>query len=180
MATQEQRRTTTKNAIISAAYSAFEAYAPADVSLESIAQKAGVTKGSIHYHFGNRAGLMAAVAVWLFTAIETRIAKTIQASGRKRTASVYVAALLAEQASPAGRVLFTIGDTLEQQGGLSEVSPYNYLCEKLRHLEVTGSVEVMAAAVMQMGRQLAYGDARPEDVDAMVKALRKPSSLLKR
>ncbi|MEO0574423.1 MAG: TetR/AcrR family transcriptional regulator [Pseudomonadota bacterium] len=179
MPTQEQRRTTTKNGIIAAAFETFKTHGGVDVSLESIADRAGVTKGSIHYHFGNRAGLMTAVALWLFTAIEERIASQIKASGRRRTASLYVTHLLAEQASPAGRVLFTIGDALEQQAGLGEVNPYHYLCDKLRHLGVTGSVEVMAAAVMQLGRQLAYGEANKDHIDTMVKSLRKRSSLLK-
>lgn len=177
MATQKERRKTTRAAIIAAAYDAFTTHGTAEASMEAIAIKAGVTKGSIHYHFGNRAGLLAAVAVWLFTATEERIATSFKEAGERQTAQTYVTRLLHEQASPAGRVLFTIGDALEQQGAMLEADPYIYLCNKLQKLGVNGSVHVFAAAVMQMGRRLAYGEARRADIDDMMRSLREGCSL---
>lgn len=171
MKTQQERRRTTRAAIISATYETFAELGSADASMEAIARKAGITKGSIHYHFDNRAGLLAAVAVWLFTATEERIAAHFAAISERQTAKSYIRQLLLEQASPAGRVLFTIGDALEQQRGLMEADPYAYLCDKLNQLGVTGSVQVLAAAVMQMGRQLAYGEASGDDIDDMMAAL---------
>ncbi len=170
VATQTERSKTTRRAIIEAAYTAFEESGAPDVALEAIAERAGVTKGSIHYHFDNRVGLLAAVAIWVFQKIEARVAEVPRDPNESRAYS-YIRALLKEQSDPVGRVLFTIGDELARTDGLEEVDPYKYLCAKLADLGVEGSVTVVAAAVMQLGRQLAFGQASAQEIDAMLEAL---------
>jgi AcrR family transcriptional regulator len=64
--TQTERRNSTRCAIVKAAFDAFKKAGSADVALELIAENAGMTKGSIHYHFKNRVGLVMAVAIWVF------------------------------------------------------------------------------------------------------------------
>lgn len=169
MATQAERRATTRAAIVNAAFVAFEHNGSPDVPLEEIAQAAGVTKGTIHYHYTNRAGLLAALTVRLFTEIEDRA--TTSAAPDGVTATSYVRAILVEQAAPVGRVLFTVGDELLRIGSLESVDPYRYLCTKLEELGVAGQPIVLAGAVLQFGRQLAFGLADPDEIDAMVAAL---------
>jgi len=169
--TQEERRTHTKAAIIEAAYRAYEKQGSPDVALETIAEMAGVTKGSIHYHFSNRAGLIAAVAIWLFRKIEERISSAPPKGCADCPAVYYVRTLLGEQAKPAGRVLFTIGDELARAGRLDEIDPYRYLCTRLKQLGVHGSVNIVAGATVQLGRQLAYGMAKPSEIDQMIASL---------
>lgn len=51
----------TAEALISVARRAFADQGFATVSLDALAQEAGVTRGALHHHFGNRAGLFEAV-----------------------------------------------------------------------------------------------------------------------
>jgi AcrR family transcriptional regulator len=173
--TQAERRTNTRSAIVQAAFAEYKARGTADVALDVIAERAGVTKGSIHYHFKNRVGLIRAVAVWVFQKMEEDIALAPAASkktkNRDSPAISYVRMLLNAQATPTGRVLYTVGDELARAGKLQEVDPYVYLCRKLQSMEIEGSVSVIAAAITQLGRQLAYELAPKSDIEDMVTAL---------
>ena len=171
MTKQEDRSKATRKAIIEAAFAMFEQSGAPDVALEAIAERAGVTKGAIHYHFGNRAGLLEAIAIWLFIGIEQRVGQIDSTVSPEERASLYVRGLLKEQASPVGRVLFTLGDEMARTGALNEADPYQYLCTRLAGFGVDGSVEMLAAAVMQLGRQLAFGLAGAEEIDAMMVSL---------
>jgi AcrR family transcriptional regulator len=168
VATQAERRATTRAAIVDAAFAAFERHGSPDVSLDEIAQSAGVTKSTIHYHYTNRAGLLAALTVRLFSEIEARATAGAQ---HDVDAESYIRAILVEQAAPVGRVLFTVGDELLRIGSLESVDPYRYLCTKLDELGVAGQPIVLAGAVLQFGRQLAFGLADPDEIDTMVAAL---------
>ena len=132
-----------------------------------------MTKGSIHYHFKNRAGLLAAVAIWLFLKIEAEVALATP----DPTAEAYVRALFQAQTLPMGRTLFMIGDELARDGELGEIDPYRYFCEKFETLQVSGSPQVVAAAVTQLGRQLAYGLAPASEIEDMIRALRRGGAL---
>jgi AcrR family transcriptional regulator len=169
VATQAERRATTRAAIIDAAFVAVERHGSPDVPLEENAQAAGVTKGTIHYHYTNRAGLLAALTLRLFGEIEDRA--TISNAQHGVDAESYIRAILVEQAAPVGRVLFTVGDELLRIGSLESVDPYRYLCSKLEELGVAGQPIVLAGAVLQFGRQLAFGLADPSEIETMIAAL---------
>ena len=166
MATQEERRTATQNAIVEAAFSAFVHQGSPDVALEDIARDAGVTKGTILYHYQSRAGLLSAVAVRLFRDIEDSAAK-----GGSSDAVSYVRKVLTAQAGPVGRVLFTIGDELLRIGELEAIDPYRHLKQRLEDLGVPSSPAVTAGAVLQFGRQLAFGLADRKEIPAMLRDL---------
>lgn len=175
MVTQAERRTNTRSAIVQAAYTEYKKWGTADVALDIIAERAGVTKGSIHYHFKNRVGLIKAVAVWVFQKMETDVALEPPTKKKRRKkdspAVSYVRMLLNAQATPTGRVLFTVGDELARVGELDEIDPYLYLCKKLQSLGVEGSVSVIAAAITQLGRQLAYELTPKDEIEDMIAAL---------
>ncbi|MEO1059842.1 MAG: TetR/AcrR family transcriptional regulator [Actinomycetota bacterium] len=164
MATQAERRATTRAAIIEAASAEFAAAGSPDVALDVIAERAGVTKGSIQYHFANRAGLLGEVATWIFAELERRVA----ALGDDVTPREYLRVILAEQAGPTGRVLFTIGDELARSGTLQPFDPYPYLCERLDELGLGGPVSVTAAATVQFGRHLAFGLVDADGIEGML------------
>ncbi|MEM7337619.1 MAG: TetR/AcrR family transcriptional regulator [Actinomycetota bacterium] len=166
MATQAERRSTTRAAIVEAASAAFIRHGSPDVSLDEIARDAGVTKGTILYHYESRAGVLAAVAVRLFADLEARVT-----AGEDVDATSYVTKLLAYQAGPVGRVLFTIGDELMRIGSLGAVDPYRHIRLRLDELSAPGSTAVIAGAVLQFARQLAFGLAEPDDIPAMVAEL---------
>ena len=83
----------------------------------------------------------------------------------------YVRTQLKAQVTPTGRVLFSLGDVLAQTGELDDVDSYKYLCVRLQSLGVEGSVCLYAAAVTQMGRQLAYELTPASEIDDTVTSL---------
>ena len=166
MATQEERRRATRRAIIDAAFAAFVRQGSPDVPLADIARAAGVTKGTILYHYESRAGLLAAVAVRLFRDIEQQAGASAPLE-----ASSYVSALLTAQSEPVGRVLFTIGDELLRIGSLEAIDPYRHLRHRLETLGIDGSSAVTAGAVLQFGRQLAFGLADPDEIPDLLSEL---------
>ncbi len=59
--TRAQAAQATTERLIAAAHRAFSADGFAEVSLDALAAEAGVTRGALHHHFGNKAGLFEAV-----------------------------------------------------------------------------------------------------------------------
>ncbi|MEM8905814.1 MAG: TetR/AcrR family transcriptional regulator [Actinomycetota bacterium] len=166
MPTQAERRSTTRRAIASAAFDAFVRSGSTVVALDEIARDAGVTKGTILYHYESRAGLLSAVAIRLFSDIEERATR-----GTDVDATTYVTRLLEAQTEPVARVLFLIGDELLRLERLDGVDPFLFLRQRLDELGTAGSSAVQAGAILQFGRQLAFGRARPDEITGMVAAL---------
>lgn len=167
MATQLERRAATRSAILHASIAAFED-GDLSASLESIAAAAGVTKGSIHYHFGSRTGLLEAVATHSFAEIEKRIAARADAVD----VATWVREVLEDQISPRGRMLFTIADELARAGSLIGVDPFPYISLRLSEFDIAAPPTVIAAAIIQYGRQLAFGSTPPDALDAIMADLR--------
>lgn len=59
--TRAQAAQGTTERLIAAAHRAFAEVGFAEVSLDALAAEAGVTRGALHHHFGNKAGLFEAV-----------------------------------------------------------------------------------------------------------------------
>lgn len=66
----------TTDRLIAVAHRAFAERGFAEVSLDALAAEAGVTRGALHHHFGNKAGLFEAV----LRRIDARIAAEMQAA----------------------------------------------------------------------------------------------------
>jgi len=160
VATQTERRNATQRAILDAAVASFTSFDLA-VSMEAIAADAGVTKGSIHYHFGSRSGLLRAVAEFTMVGLERKIANMAKRSDVR----AWVRAVLTEQATPTGRMLFAINDELTAAGELDSVDPFAYFTSRLAEFEIPSPPPVIAAAVIQYGRQLAFGNTSAADID---------------
>lgn len=160
MPTQSERRDATKKAIIDAATRAYEG-GDLSVSLEVIGADAGVTKGSIFYHFGSRAGLLRAVALVTLARLERRLAQDLGEIDLR----TWVRMVLAEQMTPRGRMLFAINDELALIGELGDIDPFPYLTLRLREFDVSAPPTVIAAAMLQYARQLAFGNAAGGDLD---------------
>ncbi|MEM9654268.1 MAG: TetR/AcrR family transcriptional regulator [Actinomycetota bacterium] len=165
MATQQQRRTATRVAVIDAALSAFAKQGQVDVALAEIADDAGVAKTTVLYHFGSRAGLLRAVAVELVSRFE----QTLGAEGSADFAT-WARAALDGLATRSGAILYAINDDLARQAGLAESDPTPYLMDRLVGFGVA-EPELLAAAILQFGRQLATGHSAAADVDRFVAAL---------
>jgi len=68
--TQEERRATTRAALVAAARDLFAARGYGDVGTEEIVRKAGVTRGALYHHFADKAELFEAV----FESVEGELA----------------------------------------------------------------------------------------------------------
>ena len=73
--TRAQAAQDTTDRLIAVAHHAFSAHGFAEVSLDALAAEAGVTRGALHHHVGNKAGLFAAV----LRRIDAEIAAEMQA-----------------------------------------------------------------------------------------------------
>jgi AcrR family transcriptional regulator len=163
--TQTQRRETTHAAVIDAALAAFTRAGHLDVSLERIAHGAGVAKATLLYHFGTRQGLLRAVAVEVIGRLEATLADRGDSD-----VETWLRAVLEEQLTSNGRLLYAIGDELARRGELGEGDPMGYLVNRLRRFGVADA-EVTAAATLQFGRQLAFGAVGVEEVDRLLSLL---------
>ncbi len=159
VATQTERRDATRQAILSSAMKQFTDDGTS-TSMESIASAAGVTKGSIHYHFGSRIGLLRAVAEYTIGQLEQRITRSAESG-----VEAWVRSVLVAQATPKGRMLFTIHDELAASGELADVDPFPYFTLRLAEFEIPSPPPVVAAALIQYGRQLAFGNTSAENID---------------
>lgn len=77
MAKQEQRRVVTRNAILDAASRAFGECSYSAVSIDQIAEQAGVAKGAIYHHFASKNVLFEAVLEQVSTAILAEVATAL-------------------------------------------------------------------------------------------------------
>lgn len=79
--TRAQAAQATTERLIAAAHRAFAERGFAEVSLDALAAEAGVTRGALHHHFGNKAGLFEAV----LRRIDAEIAAEMQAVWEAKT-----------------------------------------------------------------------------------------------
>jgi AcrR family transcriptional regulator len=73
MATQDERSQTTKQTLIAAGRSLFAERGYADVSVDELAQRAGVTTGALYHQFASKQGLLQAVYADVAQGVSERI-----------------------------------------------------------------------------------------------------------
>lgn len=161
MATQIERRTATKEAIVSAAIREYLAAGDIGVSLDAIALEAGVAKATILYHFESRIGLLGAVADRLLAAFLERIGPFEQFGSPLEGIRAY----LEQGLEPTASLFTQVGDALTYAGQGSIASGLGLLVEALRLGGVTENAIVVAAALQTMMRQIAFGYVDAEGID---------------
>ena len=166
MATQLERRTETKHAIVDAALSIFLEEHGIDASLDAVADRAGVAKSTVIYHFHSRVGMLEAVADRLYHEMGARLGPSL---GQYEDAPAFVRAFLRDARLPSVRVYHQVGDyllyTSEDSGfgrGLQS------MMATLEMLGVTERVLVVAAATVMMARQVTFGHADDAAIDTFV------------
>ena len=81
MPTQEERNRTTRRALLDAGRALFAARGYSEVSVQSIAERAGVTTGALYHQFASKEGLFAAVYEELVQRVWTRVVAAREAAG---------------------------------------------------------------------------------------------------
>jgi AcrR family transcriptional regulator len=165
MPTQLERRTETRQAIVDAALSIFLDEGGIEASLDAIAERAGVAKSTVVYHFGGRVGLLDAVASSLYHEMGARLGPFDQ----YEDARAFVRAFLLDARLPTARIYQQVGDhllyTVENEGwgrGLQS------MIGALEMLGITDRVLVIAAATLMMARQVTFGHADEAAIDAFI------------
>ena len=103
------RRTGTRGVIVTAATELFAAKGVTSTSIDDIAERAGIAKGSVYYNFGSKAGLVEAVLNEHSRILDELLeAATAGLAGRARRAAVVTVLLRAVQThTDAARVMVT-------------------------------------------------------------------------
>ncbi len=97
MATQEERRTQTRDALLEAGATLFAERGVAGASVDAIAQRAGRTSGALYDHFGSKEGLLfALLASWVDDATAVITAEQATAA----TLDTWVAAMWRAVSNP--------------------------------------------------------------------------------
>ena len=79
--TQSERNAATRSALLAAARPLFGAAPFADVATQAIVDAAGVTRGALYHHFGDKKGLFVAVFDEVEGEITDAIARSVAESG---------------------------------------------------------------------------------------------------
>lgn len=165
VATQLERRTGTQQAIIDAALALYLEQSTIEASIDAIAERAGVAKSTVLYHFRSRLGLLDAIADRLFREMGGRLGPLDRYEGP----ADFVRAFLREGMAPEVRIYFQVGDQLQYARGSGKA--LRSLVGGLESLGVTERTLVIAAAAMTMAREVTFGHADELTIDAFVDEL---------
>lgn len=100
---QEERTATTRAALLAAGRSLFAARGFADVPAEEIVAAAGVTRGALHHHYGDKRGLFRAVFEQLEADFAAEVVAAIDGVAPEDLVAVAVGAFLDVCARPETR-----------------------------------------------------------------------------
>lgn len=144
----------------------FERERSINAPLEAIAARAGVTKGAILYHYKSRQGFLAAIAVDLFSSLFLRV------QDKDQPVAEWVQSYLEQMATPAGFVLYAIGDELVMNGELGELDPHPYIEQMLVGRGAKEPVAILGAVLAYAGRRLALGLDSVDQIEIVTRDLR--------
>jgi AcrR family transcriptional regulator len=168
MPTQLERRTETQQAIIDAALELFLESDDTDASLDAVAERAGVAKSTVLYHFNNRVGLLTAVGDRLWHEMGVRLSPMEQYAD----APAFLRAFLRDGRSPRVRVFQQVGDRLLYASEGRRIGRgLESLVATLEGLGLRERTMVVAAACLTMVRQVTFGDVDDETIDRFVDEL---------
>lgn len=152
--------------MLDAARGAFVAADSIDVGLEEIATAAGVAKSTVLYHFGSRAGLLRA----LLRELSDEQLRSLSSAGAPGTVT-WVTALVRNQGTDDGRLLFRLGDELVSSGQLDEADPRPVLTAVFETRIVEGDARLVTAAVLELCRQRVHDHLDDETAAELVEGL---------
>ena len=169
MATQRERRTATQAAIVDAALALYLEHDRIDPSLDAVAERAGVAKATVLYHFESRIGLLRAVAARLYDEIVARLSPL----ERHPDAAAWIRAYLLEGLHPTARVFQQVSDVLSYEEGTGIGRGLRSIADSVEALGVHEGTLVVAGATLSMMRQVVFGRVDVEGIDRFVGELRR-------
>lgn len=162
MTMRARQKAETRRRLLEAALEEFLESSPTAASLDAVAERAGVSRPSLFFHFGSRLELMDQLAQHL---IETRFVSRAEAA-RHVDIRGFVDAYLAEQRRPETRLLWQLGDQLQLDRPTGpNLAYWRTVAEIEAHLDEAGHERrrahdlalVLASALMLVARRAAFG-----------------------
>jgi AcrR family transcriptional regulator len=153
VATQRERRTATKATIVDAALTLYLEHDSIEPSLDAVAERAGVAKATVLYHFESRLGLLRAVATRLYAEIVDRLGP-IESHADP---AAWITAYLLEGLHPTARVFQQVSDVLSYQGGTGIGRGLRSISQSVEGLGVDEGALIVAGATQSMMRQVVFG-----------------------
>lgn len=168
MATQLERRTSTQQAVVDAAIELYIERSGFTASLDDVAERAGVAKSTLLYHFQSRVGLLQAVAARLYDELVERLGPI----DKYEDAAEFIAAFLKESRNPGTRLLHQVGEELRFASQEAGMSPGIILMmDVLKELGLEERPLVTAAATLMLARQVSFGQVDEATIDQWVDEL---------
>jgi AcrR family transcriptional regulator len=168
VATQRERRNATRGAIVDAALALYLEHDSIDPSLDAVAERAGVAKATVLYHFESRLGLLRAVAARLYGEIVERLSP-LESYG---SAADWIRAYLREGLHPTARVFQQVSDVLSYEGGTGIGRGLRSIADSVDALGVHEGTLVVAGATLSMMRQVVFGRVDVDGIDDFIAELR--------
>lgn len=168
MPTQLQRRTETQGAILDSILGMYLDGEGAESSLSAVAERAGVAKSTVLYHFHSRLGLLEALADRLWREMGQRLSPIDQFPDPR----AFVGAFLRQGREPTVRVFWEVGDQLMYASrGRGVGRGLQAMVDALEHLGVTERRTAIAAAALHMGREITFRHYDDSAIEAILDEL---------
>lgn len=183
MGTRAERKADTRRRLLDAAQEVFLEQGPISGSLDLVAERAGVSKATLFFHFARRVDLIAALARSLYER-QFADASTSPPAGDLRG---HLQAYLRAQSRPEVRLLWQLGDLMADGRTADLALGYRHLVSRLRQqlldaglseADADERAEVLTPALMLVGRRAALNEAtaaeRRRFVDAATRIALEP------
>jgi AcrR family transcriptional regulator len=172
-----QQKADTRRRLLEAAAETFLATGPHNTPLEAVAERAGVSKATLFFHFGNRVELLDRVAGHLYRRV---FPSTVDAgAGERSDLATFVTSYLARQEEPEARLIWQIGDIIGDERPERLDAGYWHLVQEIEQrlrdagLSDRGAqarARVLAPALMLVARRSTQGLTTPEELSAFADA----------
>jgi AcrR family transcriptional regulator len=169
VATQRERRDATRAAIVDAALALYLEHDRIEPSLDAVAERAGVAKATVLYHFESRVGLLRAVAARLYGEIVERLSPL----DGYDSAAAWIRAYLLEGLHPTARVFQQVSDVLSYEGGTGIGRGLRSIADSVDALGVHEGTLIVAGATLSMMRQVVFGRVDAAGIDDFVAELQR-------
>jgi AcrR family transcriptional regulator len=166
-----QQKADTRRRLLEAAAETFLEGGPHNTPLEAVAERAGVSKATLFFHFGNRVELLDRVAGLLYRRV---FPSTIDAEAHERSdLATFVTSYLERQEDPEARLIWQIGDLIGDERPERLDAGYWHLVREIEQrlldagLSEAGAearARVLAPALMLVARRSTQGLTTAEEL----------------
>jgi AcrR family transcriptional regulator len=170
-----QQKADTRRRLLDAAAEVFLETGPHNTPLEAVAERAGVSKATLFFHFGNRVELLDRLAGHLYR----RVLPTTTEADERSDLTTFVQSYFERQKEPETRLIWQIGDLIGDERPERLDAAYWHLVSEIEVRLLDGGLPepeakarslVLAPALMLVGRRTSQGLTTPDELSAFAAA----------